>query len=58
VLPICGDIEWRAAAVMAPAALAGGAIGGVLAARVSPRLLRIAVVVVALSVAGVYFARM
>jgi uncharacterized membrane protein YfcA len=39
-----GQVEWLLALVMAPAALAGGHLGGRLAGRIDPRLLRAVVV--------------
>jgi uncharacterized membrane protein YfcA len=57
VFAIVGDVQWLAAGVMAVAALAGGMLGGALASRVPPRLLRVLVVGLALAVAAVYFAR-
>lgn len=45
-----GDVVWSLALVMAPAALVGGAIGGRLASRLNPRLMRGMVVVIGLIV--------
>ena len=49
-----GSVEWTAAAVMAVAAIAGGAAGGRLAGRVRPVTLRWVVVAIGLVVAVVY----
>ena len=57
VFAIVGDVQWVAAGVMAVAALAGGMLGGALASRVPPRLLRVLVIAIALVVAAIYFAR-
>ena len=46
-----GDVVWSLALVMAPAALAGGAIGGRLATRLDPRILRAVVITIGLIVA-------
>ena len=54
---IAGHVAWAAALVMAIAALAGGALGGLLASRVPGGVLRALIVVIALALAGVYFAR-
>ena len=51
-------VDWTAAAIMAVGALAGGAIGGALSARVSAKLLRWTVVVVGLVVAAIYFTKL
>jgi uncharacterized membrane protein YfcA len=55
---ISGRVDWTAALAMAAGSLVGGAVGGAIASRVKPPLLRAVVVVVALGVAGVYFARL
>jgi len=58
VFVISGRVDWPVAAVMAAAALIGGALGGALASRVPASLLRVAVVALALAVAIYYFARL
>jgi uncharacterized membrane protein YfcA len=55
---IVGGVDWTVAAVMAAASLVGGVLGGAVASRVSQQLLRGLVVVIALAVAGYYFARL
>jgi uncharacterized membrane protein YfcA len=50
-----GKVAWSAALVMAIGALAGGALGGLLAGRVPPQTLRWIVVAVGAAVAVVYF---
>jgi uncharacterized membrane protein YfcA len=52
-----GQVVWSAAAVMAVGALAGGALGGRLAGRIKPVLLRRIVVAAGVVVAAVYFVR-
>lgn len=52
-----GQIVWSAALVMAVAALAGGALGGRLAGRIQPNLLRWIVVTVGVIVAIIYLVR-
>jgi hypothetical protein len=52
-----GQIVWDAALVMAVAALAGGALGGRLAGRIQPTLLRWIVVTVGVVVAIIYLVR-
>lgn len=49
-----GDVVWSLALVMAPAALLGGAIGGRLATRLNPRVMRAVVVSIGLVVAFKY----
>jgi uncharacterized membrane protein YfcA len=51
-LAILGPVDWVAVAVLAPTTLIGGSLGVVVARRLSDRLLRIAVIVLGLSVAG------
>jgi len=51
------QLNWRAAVVMAAAALAGGALGGRLASRINPARLRAVVVVLGLVVALAFFLR-
>ncbi len=53
-----GKVVWPIAAVMAVAALAGGALGGHLAGRVKPEVLRGIVVGFGLVVSAVYFVRL
>ncbi len=50
-----GKVVWMAAVVMAVGALAGGVLGGRVASRLKPSILRWAVIAVGLVVAGVYF---
>jgi len=52
-----GQVVWLAALVMAICALAGGALGGRLAGRVKPIILRRIVIAIGLIVAVVYFVR-
>lgn len=52
-----GDPVWPVAAVMAVGALAGGAVGGRLASRIRPEVLRRVVVVFGVAVSLVYFLR-
>jgi uncharacterized membrane protein YfcA len=52
-----GKVLWTAAAVMAAGALAGGVLGGRVASRIKPIVLRWIVVFVGLVVAVVYFIR-
>ncbi|MFM7173326.1 MAG: sulfite exporter TauE/SafE family protein [Caldilinea sp.] len=52
-----GQVLWPAVAVMAVGALVGGMLGGKVAHRVSPQLLRVGVVAVAVGVAIVYLVR-
>lgn len=54
---LSGQIHWYAAGVMAVAALAGGALGGRLAGRIQPALLRWIVVSVGVVVAVIYLVR-
>jgi uncharacterized protein len=56
-LVFSGKVEWSYVAVMAPAALAGGNLGGRLAGVLKPMLLRRCVVVFGLVVTVVYFAK-
>jgi uncharacterized membrane protein YfcA len=39
-----GKVEWVFAAVMAPASLVGGHVGGLVAGRLDPRVLRLVVI--------------
>jgi uncharacterized membrane protein YfcA len=52
-----GQVLWPAAVVMAVGALAGGALGGRLAGKIKPIMLRRIVVTVGLVVSTVYFVR-
>ncbi|MBN1425593.1 sulfite exporter TauE/SafE family protein [Candidatus Fermentibacteria bacterium] len=52
-----GKVVWPAAAIMAGGALVGGVLGGRLAGRVRPELLRRMVVAIGLGVALIYFLR-
>jgi uncharacterized membrane protein YfcA len=52
-----GQVVWPAAIVMAVGALGGGVLGGRLAGRIKPLVLRWVVIVVGLVVAAIYFAR-
>ena len=52
-----GKVLWTAAAVMAAGALAGGVLGGRVASRIKPIVLRWIVISVGLVVAAVYFVR-
>lgn len=52
-----GKVEWPAAAVMAVGSLAGGAIGGRIASRLDPVILRRVVIVAGVAVAIVYLTR-
>jgi uncharacterized membrane protein YfcA len=52
-----GQVLWPAAVVMAIGSLAGGAIGGRLAGKIKPIMLRRIVVTVGLVVAVIYFVR-
>jgi uncharacterized membrane protein YfcA len=56
-LVFSGKVEWSYVAVMAPAALAGGNLGGRLAGVLKPIILRRFVVALGLVVAVVYFAK-
>ncbi len=52
-----GKVLWTTAAVMAVGALAGGMLGGKVASRIKPIILRWIVIAVGLVVSGIYFAR-
>lgn len=52
-----GQVDWPVVLAMAVGALAGGAIGGKLAGRIKPAVLRWLVVAVGVVVAGVYLVR-
>jgi uncharacterized membrane protein YfcA len=58
VFAFSGRIAVAYMIAMAFGALLGGVIGGGVASRVPPRLLRAIVIVVALGMAAVYFARL
>ncbi len=58
VFLIWGPIDWALTLVMAGAALAGGALGGVLATRIPPAALRWTIVVIGLGVSARYFAKL
>jgi uncharacterized membrane protein YfcA len=45
-----GKVEWTLAAVMAPASLVGGAVGGKLAGRIKPLVLRVLVITSGLAI--------
>jgi hypothetical protein len=50
-----GKVDWKSAAVMAVCALIGGTIGGKLASKISPNVLRWTVVVIGVIVSILYF---
>ena len=52
-----GRVWWLAALVMAIGALAGGNVGGLVAERLDPRVLRAVVVVIGIGIAVVYFVK-
>jgi hypothetical protein len=52
-----GKVVWPAALVMMVGALAGGSLGGRIAGRINPGVLRRIVVAVGLIIAGIYFVR-
>jgi len=52
-----GQVYWLAALVMATGALGGGALGGRLAGRIKPIVLRRIVIAIGLIVASIYFVR-
>jgi uncharacterized protein len=56
-LSFSGTIEWKVVAVMAPAALIGGNVGGRFAGSLKPKVLRTAVVAFGFVVAIVYLVR-
>jgi uncharacterized membrane protein YfcA len=53
-----GDVVWSLALVMAPAALVGGAIGGRVATKLNPRVLRAVVIAIGLIVAIRYLLKL
>lgn len=58
VLAIWGPIEWPIVLVMAVAALAGGALGGMVATRIPAAALRWSIVAIGSAVSIVYFAKL
>jgi uncharacterized membrane protein YfcA len=56
-LAFSGKVDWRLVAVMAPASLLGGAVGGRMTAHVDARRLRAVVVVIGVAVAVTYLVR-
>lgn len=50
-----GQVYWKFAAVMAVCALAGGVIGGKLAGKLKPEILRWIIIVIGITVAAIYF---
>ncbi len=58
VFLVSGRVDWIAAGVMAVGALVGGVLGGLLASRLAVGFLRAAVIVIALVVAAIYFAKL
>ena len=57
VFVVWGPVDWPIVVVMAATSLIGGALGGMLATRVPPAVLRWLVVVLGLVVAAVYFVK-
>jgi uncharacterized membrane protein YfcA len=53
-----GDVVWSLALVMAPAALVGGAVGGRVATKLNPRVLRAVVITIGLIVAIRYLLKL
>jgi uncharacterized membrane protein YfcA len=53
-----GDVVWSLVVVMAPAALIGGSIGGRLASRLNPRVMRAVVITIGLIVAFRYLLKL
>jgi uncharacterized protein len=58
VFVVSGRVAWSLASAMLVGALAGGVLGGAVASRIPARVLRWVVVVFALGLSGVYFARL
>jgi uncharacterized protein len=58
VFLVFGYVDWQVAIVIAIASLIGGLIGGKVATRIPEALLRWVAILVALGVAGVYFAKL
>jgi uncharacterized membrane protein YfcA len=56
-LVFSGKLEWTVVAVMAPASLLGGHLGGSLASSLPPRPMRLGVIVYGVAVAIVYLVR-
>jgi uncharacterized membrane protein YfcA len=54
---LSGQVDWPIAGVMFAASLVGGALGGAVASRIPPTVLRWVIVVLAVVVAAVYLAR-
>ena len=52
-----GKVLWTTAAIMALGALTGGVLGGRVASRIKPIVLRWAVIIIGLIVAFIYFVR-
>lgn len=52
------SVDWAVTGIMAGAALAGGAAGGAVASRIPAKVLRALIVILGVSVAGVYFTRL
>ena len=57
VFSFSGQVDWLVAAVMAACALVGGAVGGKLAGRLNPVVLRWVVVIIGLTVSIYYFVK-
>lgn len=58
VFVIWADVDWTITLIMAGAALCGGAIGGVIAARIPQAALRWTIVAIGVGVSVVYFTRL
>jgi uncharacterized membrane protein YfcA len=56
-LVFSGKVEWTIAAVMAPASLIGGHLGGTVASSLPPKKMRLGVIVFGVMVAMVYLVR-
>lgn len=54
---VSGDVAWRVAGVMFVASLAGGVLGGLLASRIPPAVLRWTVIALAVVVGAIYLVR-
>jgi uncharacterized membrane protein YfcA len=52
-----GQVDWPIAGVMLAASLAGGALGGAVASRIPPEVLRWVIVLLAVVVASIYLLR-
>ena len=57
VFALSGQVDWPIAGVMLAASLAGGALGGAVASRIPPEVLRWVIVVLAVVVASIYLLR-